>query len=142
MPENSKVHHVFEALKEEGKSESSAARIAQSVTHEALATGKPPAHDEHKQHQLHHSAPPPEHSVPIDTGASAMPTEGHYMDHTQTESVPVHAAPTGTEGLHQHAQHGEHKMEVHGHTTEHQNSGVKHHEQHSGHHKDHPWTHR
>ena len=46
MPVDSKVHHVFEALKKEGHSEESAARIAQAQTGEALATGKPPKHKE------------------------------------------------------------------------------------------------
>jgi hypothetical protein len=42
MPEGSKVHKVFEALKKEGKSPASAAKIAQAQTGQALATGKPP----------------------------------------------------------------------------------------------------
>ena len=41
MPVNSKVHRVYEALKAK-LGEEHAARIAQSVTGQALATGKPP----------------------------------------------------------------------------------------------------
>jgi hypothetical protein len=44
MPVGSKVHKVYMALKRKGKSEESAARIAQSATGQALATGKPPKH--------------------------------------------------------------------------------------------------
>ncbi|HXJ44645.1 MAG TPA: hypothetical protein VNH18_35485 [Bryobacteraceae bacterium] len=42
MPKGSRVDKVFQAVKREGKSPASAARIAQSVTGQALATGKPP----------------------------------------------------------------------------------------------------
>jgi hypothetical protein len=42
MPEGTKVDKLYKKLRAEGKSEESAARIAQSVTGEALATGKPP----------------------------------------------------------------------------------------------------
>lgn len=42
MPKGTKVHNVFEALKRKGHSPGSAARIAQSRTGLALATGKPP----------------------------------------------------------------------------------------------------
>lgn len=42
MPKGSKVHKMFEALKRDGHSVESAARIAQSRTGQALATGKPP----------------------------------------------------------------------------------------------------
>ena len=42
MPTNTKVHKIYEALKRSGKSEASAARIAQAKTGKALATGKPP----------------------------------------------------------------------------------------------------
>lgn len=42
MPKGTKVHKVFTALKREGKSVASAARIAQKTTGQALATGKPP----------------------------------------------------------------------------------------------------
>lgn len=42
MPKGTKVHRVFEALKRSGKSEKSAAKIAQHQTGQALATGKPP----------------------------------------------------------------------------------------------------
>lgn len=44
MPEGTKVHHVYEALLREGHSKESAAKIAQSQTDEALATGEPPKH--------------------------------------------------------------------------------------------------
>jgi hypothetical protein len=42
MPKGTKVDRVFQALKREGKSVASAARIAQAKTGQALATGKPP----------------------------------------------------------------------------------------------------
>jgi len=42
MPKGTKVHKMYEALKREGYSKGSAARIAQSKTGQALATGKPP----------------------------------------------------------------------------------------------------
>lgn len=51
MPKGTKVDNVFQALKRKGKSVSSAAKIAQSVTGQALATGKPPKHSSRK-HQL------------------------------------------------------------------------------------------
>jgi hypothetical protein len=42
MPKQAKVHKVYEALKKEGKSDASAAKIAQSVTGKSLATGRKP----------------------------------------------------------------------------------------------------
>lgn len=42
MPVNSNVHKTYEALKREGHSEASAAKIAQAVTGRALKTGKVP----------------------------------------------------------------------------------------------------
>lgn len=42
MPKGSKVEKVYEALKREGYSKEKSARIAQSKTGQALATGKPP----------------------------------------------------------------------------------------------------
>lgn len=42
MPKGTKVERVYEALKKRGYSQEKAARIAQSVTGLALATGKPP----------------------------------------------------------------------------------------------------
>lgn len=42
MPKGSKVHKVYEALKRRGYSTEKAAKIAQSVTGQALQTGKPP----------------------------------------------------------------------------------------------------
>lgn len=44
MPEGSKVHDVYEALLRKGASKESAAKIAQSQTGEALATGRPAKH--------------------------------------------------------------------------------------------------
>ena len=41
MPEGTKVDRLYKKLKSKGKSKGSAARIAQSVTGLALATGKP-----------------------------------------------------------------------------------------------------
>jgi len=42
MPKNSKVGRVYDALVREGMSKGKAARIAQSKTGEALATGRKP----------------------------------------------------------------------------------------------------
>lgn len=42
MPKGTKVHKMYDALKKEGMSSGKAARIAQSKTGQALATGKPP----------------------------------------------------------------------------------------------------
>lgn len=42
MPKGTKVDNMYEGLKKKGYSEESAARIAQSRTGLALATGKPP----------------------------------------------------------------------------------------------------
>jgi hypothetical protein len=44
MPKGTKVHKVYDALRREGASKGKAARIAQSQTGQALATGKPPKH--------------------------------------------------------------------------------------------------
>ena len=49
MPEGSAVDKLYKKLRAEGKSEESAARIAQSVTGEALATGKPPKGQENSE---------------------------------------------------------------------------------------------
>jgi len=42
MPKGTKVDNLYQKLKGQGKSVASAAKIAQSVTGLALATGKPP----------------------------------------------------------------------------------------------------
>ena len=42
MPKGTKVDKIYEALKKEGMDKGKAARIAQSKSGEALATGKPP----------------------------------------------------------------------------------------------------
>ncbi len=44
MPKGSKVHKVYKALRRGGAGKGKAARIAQSKTGQALATGKPPKH--------------------------------------------------------------------------------------------------
>ncbi len=44
MPKNSKVGKMYDAMKREGMDKGKAARIAQSKTGLALATGKPPMH--------------------------------------------------------------------------------------------------
>lgn len=44
MPKGTKVDNVYEALRREGMDKGKAARIAQSKTGQALATGKPPKH--------------------------------------------------------------------------------------------------
>ena len=41
MPEGSKVHKVYEALREKGYSKEKSAKIAQAKTGEALKTGEP-----------------------------------------------------------------------------------------------------
>ncbi len=42
MPKGSKVDRVYQALRRDGKSEATAAKIAQSKTRQSLKTGKPP----------------------------------------------------------------------------------------------------
>lgn len=42
MPKGSKVHRAYDKLRKQGKSKASAAKIAQSATGQALATGKKP----------------------------------------------------------------------------------------------------
>ena len=42
MPKNTKVHRMYEAIKESGASKAKAARIAQAKTGKSLKTGKPP----------------------------------------------------------------------------------------------------
>lgn len=42
MPKGTKVHKVFDALKDKGMNEGKAARIAQSKTGQSLKTGKAP----------------------------------------------------------------------------------------------------
>ncbi len=44
MPKDSKVGKMYDALTSEGMDKGKAARIAQSKTGQALATGKPPRH--------------------------------------------------------------------------------------------------
>jgi len=44
MPKNSKVHRMYQDLLDKGYPKSSAARIAQSQTGQALATGRKPKH--------------------------------------------------------------------------------------------------
>ena len=44
MPTGTKVNEVYQALLKKGYSKEKAARIAQSQTGEALATGRPPKH--------------------------------------------------------------------------------------------------
>jgi len=41
-PEGTKVHSLYEKLRRKGYSKGKAARISQSVTGQALQTGKPP----------------------------------------------------------------------------------------------------
>lgn len=48
MPKGSKVEKVYKALLKKGKSKASAAKISQSVTGQALATGKPPKRKQKK----------------------------------------------------------------------------------------------
>lgn len=42
MPKGTKVDKIYQALRREGKSEGTAARIAQSKSGQSLKTGKPP----------------------------------------------------------------------------------------------------
>lgn len=44
MPKGTKVDKVFQALKRQGKSPATAAKIAQAATGKSLATGKKPKH--------------------------------------------------------------------------------------------------
>jgi hypothetical protein len=48
MPKGTKVHRLYEDLREEGKSKASAARIAQSQTGLSFETGKPSKHKRRK----------------------------------------------------------------------------------------------
>ena len=48
MPAGTKVDDLYKKLRSEGKSEESAARIAQSVTGEALSTGRPAKRKENR----------------------------------------------------------------------------------------------
>jgi hypothetical protein len=48
MPKGTKVEKTYEALKQEGKSPESAAKIAQAATGKSLATGKKPKKDKGK----------------------------------------------------------------------------------------------
>jgi hypothetical protein len=45
MPKGSKVDDIYQALLKEGKSKEQAAKISQAKSGEALATGKPPKHE-------------------------------------------------------------------------------------------------
>ncbi len=51
MPKGTKVHRMYDAMREKGYSKAKAARIAQSRTGTALATGKPP---KKKPHRVRH----------------------------------------------------------------------------------------
>jgi hypothetical protein len=44
MPKNTKVHKMYQAMVDKGMNKGKAARIAQSKTGKALATGKKPKH--------------------------------------------------------------------------------------------------
>ena len=44
MPKGTKVHNLYDKLRGQGKSEGSAARIAQSKTGQSLMTGKKSKH--------------------------------------------------------------------------------------------------
>lgn len=44
MPKGSKVERVYQAIKRDTGDKGKAARIAQAMTGQALATGKPPKH--------------------------------------------------------------------------------------------------
>jgi hypothetical protein len=52
MPSGTSVDRIFQALKREGKSVASAARISQAQTGTALATGKPPKHKRRKPNAM------------------------------------------------------------------------------------------
>ena len=49
MPEGTKVDKMYQALREKGHSEASAAKIAQAMTGQSLQTGKPPKKDNDKK---------------------------------------------------------------------------------------------
>ena len=44
MPKGTKVHKMYDAMREQGMSKGKAARIAQAKTHRSLATGRKPKH--------------------------------------------------------------------------------------------------
>lgn len=46
MPKGTDVHRIFKALRRQGKSKASAARIAQAQTGKSLQTGKKPKKDQ------------------------------------------------------------------------------------------------
>lgn len=48
MPKNSKVHRMYQAMVDEGMAKGKAARIAQSRTGQALATGRKPRRRKHR----------------------------------------------------------------------------------------------
>ncbi len=48
MPAGSKVEKIFNSLRDKGYPAGKSARIAQSVSGEALKTGKPPKHADKK----------------------------------------------------------------------------------------------
>lgn len=49
MPRGTKVHKMYEGMREEGMPKGKAARIAQAKTGKALKTGKPPRHKRKKR---------------------------------------------------------------------------------------------
>jgi hypothetical protein len=49
MPKGTKVEKVYQALRREGKSKASAAKISQTVTGQALATGRAPRHPQQRK---------------------------------------------------------------------------------------------
>jgi len=52
MPRGTKVDKMYRAMKREGMDKGKAARIAQSKTGTALATGKPPKHKSKHEKRL------------------------------------------------------------------------------------------
>jgi hypothetical protein len=56
MPRGTKVHKLYEELKQKGHSVESAVRIAQAQTGQALATGKKPKKPTKKKEPIHDTA--------------------------------------------------------------------------------------
>lgn len=70
MPKNSKVGKMYDAMKDKGMDKGKAARIAQSKTGQALATGKPP---------MHKGMPPAQHKKMME-GSSPAAREKRLQD--------------------------------------------------------------
>ena len=52
MPEDSKVHKIYEALKKKGYSKEKSAKIAQAQTGESLKTGEPTKNESYENGRM------------------------------------------------------------------------------------------